>query len=146
MSLEDYIPFTGNDEDAPTLETLEALFREREATLDLTAEFHQPAGNTLDEPTAVFPYTLLTSEGEEYGTGAKEFIIPDDGFKADDAAVTEFVGGITETPTEDVGVGALRAVQGATADAELSDSGDVVVNIPDAPEPSEDAAEEEVAE
>lgn len=146
MSLSDYIPtLGGNDQnDAPTIETLEELFREREATLDLTAEFHQPTANTHDEPTAVFPYTLLDAEGEEYGTGAKEFIIPDSGFEDDDAAVTEFIGGITDTAPANVAVGALHAVEGTHADAELDDNGDVIVNVPEAPTVEETAEDNEV--
>jgi len=148
MSISDRLTslFGSNDDEAPTIEALETLFREREATLDLTAEFHQPAPNMNDEPTAVFPYTLLDSDGEVYGSGAKEFLVPDEGFKDNDAPVTEFIGGLTDTPTEDVGVGALRAVGGALADAELNDEGDIIVNVPDAPEPTEDEDSEEATE
>lgn len=135
MSLTDYIPTTGgNDSAEPTIESLEALFREREATLDLTAEFHTPYGNKQDRPTAVFPYTLYDQHGQEYGTGAKEFVVPDNGFRDNDAAVTEFLAGLTETPPEDLGVGAIHAVEGSTADADLSDAGDVIVKAPQPPE------------
>lgn len=148
MSLTDYVPFYGNttEEEAPTLEALEAMFRKREATLDLTAEFHQPNGNAMDEPTAVFPYTLLDAEGEVYGTGCKEFIVPDNGFKDDDANVTEFVGGLTDTPASEVGIAALRAIEGSTADAELNDDGDIIVNVPNAPEIEEAEEAEETAD
>lgn len=132
--------FGSNDDDAPTIEALESLFRESEATLDLTAEFHLPNPNMTDEPTAVFPYTLLDSEGEVYGSGAKEFVIPDDGFEDDDAAVTKFIGGVTDTQVGNVGVGALHAVEGQTASARLNDAGDIIVEV--APEPTEEAAEE----
>jgi len=127
MTLADYIPFIGTDKDEPTTETLAELFRQREATLDLTAAFHQPEGNTLNEPTAVFPYTLYDSGGEPYGTGTKEFIIPEDGFTDNDAFVTLFVGYLTDTDTEDVGVETLGAVEGSESPAELTDAGDIIV-------------------
>lgn len=120
-------------EDQPETATLAELFREREATLNLTAEFSDPIGNMNDQPTAVFPYTLFDSEGAEYGTGAKEFVIPDNGFNDDDAAVTQFVAGVTDTAPVDVGVGALQAVAGTTADAEFDEQGDVIVNVPEVP-------------
>jgi hypothetical protein len=135
--------FGSNDTDAPTVEALESLFREREATLELTAEFHLPNPNMTDEPTAVFPYTLLDSDGDVYGSGAKEFVIPDNGFEDDNAAVTEFIGGVTDTTPANVGVGALHAVEGGTASATLNDAGDIIVEVPDAPEPTEAEAEDE---
>lgn len=133
MSLSDYLPnIFGDNDDQPSTEMLEDLFRERESTLDLTVEFGLPQPNMVDEPTAVFPYTIYDS-GEVYGKGSKEFIIPDDGFKSDDAPVTQFIGGVTNTVPEDVGVGALYAVDGVTLAAELNDEGDIVPDIPDAP-------------
>jgi hypothetical protein len=125
--------FGSTDDEESTLEALESLFRERESTLDLTAEFGVPNPNLTDEPTAVFPYTLYDSNGEVYGSGAKEFPIPDDGFTDESAAVTQFLGGITDTPVGDVGVGALYAVEGETADARLNPFGDTVVEYPEPP-------------
>lgn len=137
MSLSDYLPtIFGGDNEQPSTEMLEDLFRERESSLDLTVVFELPQPNMVDEPTAVFPYTIL-DDGEVYGTGSKEFVIPDNGFADDDAPVTEFIGGTTDTAPADVGVGALYAVEGRQFEAELTDSGDVVPQIPDAPEQTE---------
>lgn len=128
MTLADYLPFIGADDtDASPTQTLEDLFRQRESTLDLTAVFHQPEGNLTEEPTAVLPYTLYTADGEEYGTGTKEFVIPDDGFRDNDAFVTLFVGYLTDTDPADVGVGALRAIEGSEAPADLTEAGDIIV-------------------
>lgn len=133
MALADYIPFVGDtDDDQPTTELLEDLFRERENTLDLSVQFDLPEPNTIDEPTAVFPYTIY-DDGEVYGTGSKEFPIPDNGFADNDANVTRFIAAVTDTAPEDVGVEALYAVEGVTLDAELTDSGNVEPQIPSPP-------------
>lgn len=116
------------DAEDPTLATLEELLREREATLDLTAEYGRPTPNLQDEPTAVFPYTLFDGDGEEYGTGAKEFPLPDNGLEADDSALAEFVAKRHGISAEEVEFADLAAVEGTTAPATLNDDGDVVVN------------------
>ena len=135
MNLSNYVPdfLAGSNDEQPTTELLEDLFRERESTLDLSAQFELPEPNMTDEPTAVFPYTIYDS-GEVYGSGSKEFIIPDNGFKDNDANVTQFIGGVTDTPPEDVGVGALYAVESEGVDAFLDDDGDIKLRIPNPPE------------
>lgn len=131
MRITDYLTslFGSTDDEAPTVDALEELFRKRQATLDLTAEFHLPAPNMTDEPTAVFPYTLLTNDGERYGTGSKEFPIPDDGFEDNDAPITQFISNLSGTDAGEVDIDALRSIDGTTADATLNDEGDVIVEV-----------------
>lgn len=131
MNLSNYVPdfLTGDDADKPTIEMLEDLFRERESTLDLSAQFELPEPNMTDEPTAVFPYTIYDS-GEVYGSGSKEFPIPDDGFADNDANVTRFIAAVTDTAPADVAVGSLYAVEGSTVSAELTDDGNIEPNLP----------------
>lgn len=132
MALTDYFPFLGDTDEQPTTEMLEDLFRERESTLDLTVVFGLPEPNTVDEPTAVFPYTIFDG-GEVYGSGSKEFPIPDNGFADDSANVTTFVGAVTDTAPTNVGVNTLYSVEGVQLDAELNEIGNVEPRIPPAP-------------
>jgi len=129
MSVTDYIPFLGNetDEAQPGLDTLHELLAEREAELTLTAEYGRPYPNTQDEPTVVFPYTLYTGDGEEYGAGAKEFVIPDDGLTDADAPLTKFIGKRHGIGPDEVDFDALANVEGTSASAELTEDGDVLV-------------------
>lgn len=129
MSVTDYIPFLGNDEvEADGLEQLRDLLAEREAELTLTAEYGRPYPNMTDEPTVVFPYTLVTGDGEDYGAGAKEFVLPDNGLSDADAPLTKFVGKRHGIGPDEVDFDALASVEGTTADAELTERGDVEVS------------------
>lgn len=110
-----------------SIDTLRQLFAEREATVDLTAAYHSPEPNMNDEPTTVFPYTLYDSNDDEYGTGAKEFPLPDDGLNDADAAVTEFVARRHDLDPEEVTFDDLAAVEGTTADAHFATNGDIIV-------------------
>lgn len=80
-----------------------------------------------DEPTVVFPYTLVTENGEEYGAGAKEFILPDNGLNDTEAALTKFIGKRHGIGPDEVDFEALASVEGTTADASLNEAGDVEV-------------------
>lgn len=121
---------TGGTTEAPDeLDVLKNLLEAREATLELSAEFERPFPNTKDEPTVVFPYTLVTSDGEEYGAGAKEFLIPDNGLNDTDSPLVKFVGQRLNVGPDDVDFEALAAVEGTTAPADLTDEGDIEVSI-----------------
>jgi hypothetical protein len=104
-------------------ETLRRLIQEREATLNLTAAYGQPYANTTDEPTAVFPYTVF-ADGDVYSTGRKEFPIPNDGL-TEDSALTAFVANVTGA--DEVTFETLLAVEGETAEATLTEGGDIIV-------------------
>lgn len=113
--------------EADGLEQLRDLLAEREAELNLSATYGRPYPNMTDEPTVVFPYTLTTGDGEDYGAGAKEFILPDNGLD-DDAPLTKFIGKRHGISPDEVDFDALAAVEGTTADATLTESGDVEVS------------------
>lgn len=117
----------GTERAQPGVEELRDMLAEREAELTLTAEYGRPHPNTTDEPTVVFPYTLYTGAGEQYGGGAKEFVIPDDGLADPDAPLTKFIGKRHGISPDDVDFEALLAVEGTDADAELNEEGDVVI-------------------
>lgn len=129
MSVFDYIPFIGNDDDveADGLTALRELLAEREAELSLEATYGRPYPNMTEEPTVVFPYTLTTADGEDYGAGAKEFVLPDNGLGDNDAPLTKFVGTCLSIGPDDVDFEALASVEGVSASATLTESGDVVV-------------------
>lgn len=129
MSVTDYIPFLGNDDvEADGLKQLRDLLAEREAELTLTAEYGRPYPNMTNEPTVVFPYTLVTDDGEDYGAGAKEFVLPDNGLDDADAPLTKFVGKRHGIGPDEVDFEALANVEGTSANAELTESGDVEVS------------------
>lgn len=120
----------GTTDDAPNeLDVLYDLLAEREAELTLSAEYGQPYPNTCEEPTVVFPYTLYTSNGAEYGAGAKEFVIPDDGLQDASSPLAQFIAQRLDIEAADVDFDSLVAVEGTTADAELDESGDVHVGV-----------------
>lgn len=116
-----------DDEEADGLEQLRDLLAVREAELSLTAEYGRPHPNTQDKPTTVFPYTLIDQNGDEYGAGSKEFVIPDDGLEDADSALATFIGKRLGVSPEEVDFDALVNVEGTTASAELNESGDVEV-------------------
>lgn len=117
-----------NDTEEPNgLDQLRDLLAEREAELTLSAEYGRPHPNMSEEPTVVFPYTLYTGNGEEYGAGAKEFIIPDNGLTDTESPLVKFVGKRHGISPEDVNFEALASVEGTSADAELKENGDVEV-------------------
>lgn len=119
--------FSRSDDPTDGLDLIEELLNEREATLSLEAEYGRPHPNMKDEPTVVFPYTLYTGDGEQYGTGSKEFVIPDDGLQDSTAPLVSFIKKRHEIQTGDVDFQALANVEGTTAPAELNAKGDVVV-------------------
>lgn len=118
-----------DSEEVDGLGVLADLLAEREATLALDAEYGRPTTNTLSEPTAVFPVTLR-HEGEDYGGHAKEFVVPDNGLDDTDAALTQFLADARGKDPEDVTFADLAAVEGMTADARLTDNGDIEVDAP----------------
>ena len=121
--------FGSTDDSKDGLALLEELLAEREAELTLTATYGRPHPNMTDEPTVVFPYTLYTDEGEQYGSGAKEFVIPDDGLNDTDAPLTQFIAGRLNVEADEVDFSALTKVEGSSADATLNDDGDVEVSV-----------------
>lgn len=135
----------GTDEQDP-LEQLRDLLAEREAELSLTATYGRPEPNLTDEPTVVFPYTLHTGDGEEYGTGAKEFVLPDDGLDDADAPLTKFVGKRHGIGPADVDFDALASVEGTSASATLNESGDVQVEARASPDSTDSGASAEEVE
>lgn len=142
MSVTDYIAsIFGRDTAAKSpneLEQLRTLLDRREKKLNLTAEYGRPHPNTRSEPTVVFPYTLYAGD-EEYGAGAKEFALPDNGLADTDAPLTKFIGKRHSIGPDEVDFEALASVEGTTAEAELTDEGDVIVG-------AQRIAESEVAE
>jgi len=116
-----------DDVEADGLEQLRDLLAEREAELNLSATYGRPYPNMTDEPTVVFPYTLQTGDGEDYGAGAKEFVLPDDGLGASDSPLVRFIGKRHSIGPDDVDFEALASVQGTTANATLNEDGDVEV-------------------
>lgn len=119
----------GNDSDETNdLTALRDLLAEREAELSLRAIYGQPYPNLQGKPTAVFPYTLYDENGEEYGTGAKEFVIPDNGLKTTDSPLVKFVGKHHGIGPDEVDFDALANVEGTEVDATLKENGDVEVS------------------
>jgi len=118
--------FGRSDDATDGLELIRELLAEREAELTLEAEYGRPHPNMTDEPTIVFPFTTFTKDGKEYGAGAKEFRLPDNGLE-DDAPLTEFIAKRHGVSVEEVGFEELAAVEGTTAPAELTENGDVEV-------------------
>lgn len=128
MSLRERISdlFNRTNDDTDELELIRELLAEREAELVLEAEYGKPSPNMTDEPTIVFPYTLFTQDGTRYGTGSKEFRLPDDGLDGDSPLCT-FVAKRHGIETDAVGFEELVGVAGTTTSAELSESGNVVL-------------------
>lgn len=118
---------TSSDDASAGLDELRDLLAEREATLNLTAVYGEPYPNMQDEPTVVFPYTLKTGDGDDYGAGAKEFALPDNGLADPDAPLTKFIGKRHGISPDDVDFEALASIEGTSAPARLTDEGDVVV-------------------
>ena len=118
---------TANEGDE--IEQLRELLARREATLQLEAVYGRPYPNMTDEPTVVFPYTLYTSDGAEYGGGAKEFVVPEDGLLDAESPLVEFVAKRHGIAVDDVDFQCLVEVEGTSAGAELTDDGDVVVGV-----------------
>lgn len=119
--------FGSTTDEADGLTALRELLAEREAELNLTATYGRPYTNMTDEPTVVFPYTLVTEDGEDYGAGAKEFLLPDDGLKDTEAPLTKFICKRHGIGPDEVDFEALASVEGTTADASLNEAGDVEV-------------------
>lgn len=115
----------GSTEDG--FEQLRQLLLEREATLELTATYGQPYADMQGEPTAVFPYTTFTTDGDVYRVGQKEFVIPDSGLDESDSALAQFVAKRLGISTSAVDFDALASVEGTEASATLNEDGDVVV-------------------
>jgi len=72
-------------------------------------------------------FRRMTSDGDEYGTGSKEFALPDDGLNASTAPLVRFIKQRHGIQTGDVDFEALASVEGTTAPAELNEDGDVKV-------------------
>lgn len=123
-------PFGDSGSEAEGIDVLASLLAEREAALNLDAQYAQPTVSTVGEPTAVFPVNLYADE-QEYGTTAKEFALPDNGLDDADAALTQFVANARDVDAEDVAFADLAAVEGMYADARLNDEGDIEVDTPD---------------
>lgn len=120
----------GNEQSSESgLDVLESILAERQAGLDLEAVYEQPSVNTVGETTAVFPVSLY-HEGDEYGATSKEFTVPDDGLDDTDAPLTEFVADANNLDGEEVTFTDLRAIEGMTAEAELTEDGEVTVDTP----------------
>lgn len=111
------------------LTVLEDLLAEREATLRLEAEYERPTVNTTGEPTAVFPITLF-HEGDEYGATVKEFPLPDNGLDELEADLTQFVGEANGLLPEEVMFSDLSSIEGMSAEARLTEEGEIVVDAP----------------
>jgi len=131
MSATDYILGLfglGTSEDVDELEQLRDLLAEREAELSLSATYGRPYPSMLNEPTVVFPYTLYTGEGEEYGARAKEFALPDNGLSDNESALVRFVAERLNIEPSEVDFDALCSVEGSSANARINERGDVEVD------------------
>jgi hypothetical protein len=118
--------FTEDDE-PDELEQLYQMLQSRQQTLGLEAQYGRPYPNTTNEPTVDFPYTLYTAEGEEYGAGVKEFVLPDNGLDDHDSNLVQFVAAQHGIDANQVTFDDVAAVEGEYDTAELTDSGDVVI-------------------
>lgn len=118
----------GSTDNYDETEHLRRLFECKHAKLNLSAVYGRPYPNTDDQTTVVFPYTLETSDGSEYGAGAKEFILPDDGLNDTEAPLTQFLAARFNIEPEDVEFEHVTKVAGSTADARFDEDGDVRVD------------------
>jgi hypothetical protein len=114
-------------EQTDPIEELRRLFDERESTLHLEATYGLPRPDMQGEPTVVFPYTVFDGDGEPYGSGSKEFIIPDDGMAERGSALVDFLAKRHDITRENVTFDHLIAIEGTTAEASLNTEGDIVV-------------------
>lgn len=120
-----YDLFGRSDDPTDGIELIKELLAEREAELTLEAEYGKPYPNMTGRPTVVFPYTLYTTDGDEYGTGSKEFALPDDGLKDSTSPLVSFIKRVHEIQTGEVSVEYLAAVEGTTESAYLDADGDI---------------------
>jgi hypothetical protein len=129
MSLRERISdlFNRTNDDTDELELIRELLAEREAELVLEAEYGRPYPNMTEEPTVVFPYTLFTSDGDVYGAGSKEFRIPDDGLSNGTSNLAQFIAERQDIEADEVSFTDLASVDGTTANAELAETGDVLI-------------------
>lgn len=130
MSLFGYLAETlglSTDEPNDPLDELERLLTEREPSLNLSATFSTPTPNMQDEPTVLFPYTVFDSNGNEYGAGNKEFILPDNGLDDTHSTLVQFVAEQHDIDAEDVTFDDVAAVEGTTANVHLNAFGDIEV-------------------
>lgn len=106
------------------LEALQTYLAEKEETLgSLTAVFTEPTVDTQGEVTAVFPYTVF-HEGELYGYGTKEFLIPDSGLQGD-SALSDFLANHGIFAVDELG-----QIEGIEVDASLNEeTGDITVEV-----------------
>lgn len=118
---------TDEDDGLQGLEGLRQLLKEREAELTLTATFGEPRPNMTDEPTVQFPYDLHTGEGVLYGTGMKEFSLPDNGLNDAESNLVQFLGNTVAADADSVDFESLAAVEGLTAEARVNENGDIEV-------------------
>lgn len=114
-----------NTDDRSSTETLRELFSEREATLDLQATFTEPEPNLVDEPSVVFHFGVQTADGELYGTGKREFLIPDDGTGDNDSPLVQFVASHTDVDPDEVTFDTLMGMAGVTTNASLNERGTI---------------------
>lgn len=127
----------GNGDQPDELDQLYQMLQSRQQTLGLEARYGRPYPNTTNEHTVDFPYTLFTAEGNEYGAGVKEFIIPDDGLGDADSSLVQFIATQHGIDPEEVTFEDLAAVEGQYDTAELNDEGDVVIHFEDNAEDDE---------
>lgn len=126
-----------SDDGKSDIELLRDLLREREASLSLTAVYGQPRPNMTDEPTVVFPYSLYTADGEHYGNGQKEFVLPDNGLE-EDSNLTAFISIQAGADMDSVTFEDLLDVEGTESNADIDYFGDVEVYMGDRQETEEE--------
>lgn len=121
--------FGSNDDESTGLDALETVLTKQEATLDLRAEYQEPQFSGKSDDTAVFPY--VTFDGDDlYAVNTKEFPIPDGGLEAADSDLVQFLADANGIDAEDVTFDDLANIQGMTANADISDDGEIVAETP----------------
>lgn len=110
------------------LDQLRELLARKERDLNLTAVYGEPYARTdVGAETIVFPYTLF-HEGTPYGSGHKEFVIPDDGLADKESSLVRFLTLIHEVDSDAVTFDHVAGVTGIETEAEFDSGGDLFVN------------------
>lgn len=113
----------GLTDEADGLEILQDYLAAQQAVAQYEVEYGRPTINTLGEPTAQFPYTIY-DDGVAYGSGVKEFPVPDNGLDDTSAPLVRFLHSHSISTVEDLG-----AIEGQRDSAELTESGDLEVQF-----------------
>lgn len=122
-ALRGLIPSFDSGDDLSGVEGLRVLLEQQMGGISLEAEYGEPTFDTVGEPTAVFPYTVY-QDGSTYRTGAKEFVVPDNGLNDSDSDLVAFLEAHGVFGLED-----LEAIEGQRDSAQLTEGGDIEVTF-----------------